>query len=138
MSNEIQGAIDNPTGIERRRPFWSSSLAALKYAGAIPRDRLRKADKISQVLVFCCGLFSLAFIVCTAFIWNSLPMLGLDLVIVAVTLFFIMQRLGILITLSPRQAALVWDMFVAIFVLGVLVCANALALIYYMTHIAAR
>ena len=120
--------------LRRRRPAWASSYTALKYISALPRENFRKSDKITDVLVLVCVLFAAMLIFFPPNLLKSPIILLADFAFVAIIISFIMKRLGILITLSQRQAVLVWDIVVGSLLLGVLLTFNMMLFILYMTR----
>ncbi len=110
----------------QRRSMLKGTCAFLQYIGSLPRKEYRKGDKVSDLLVLVCLLFAVMLITLPSALVRP-PVVALaDLVFLAVIVFFIMSRMGILITLSERQAILVWDIIVGALLLGMLLSFNAM------------
>jgi len=130
-----QNSAGKNPNFKNRRSALDSSYTALKYVSGLPRDKFRKSDRVTDIIIFVCLLFAAVLIFVPTSILRPPLLLSLDIIILMTTIFFIAKRLGILITLSERQAVLVWDIVVATLVLGILLCINALLFINYVTHI---
>jgi hypothetical protein len=120
-------------GIYKRRSPWASSYSALQYVSTLSRKNFRKSDTVSDILVCLCVLCAVVLIFVPPKLLTPPVILGADIIFFAVTFYFVLKRLGILITLSARQAILVWDIVVGSFLLGILLCFNVMLFITYMT-----
>ncbi len=128
----------NAAGFKRRRSALDSSYTALKYVSGLQRKQFRKSDKITDITVCVSLLLATLLIFCPPFLLKPQLIVVLDLLLLGTIITFIMKRLGILITLSERQAVLVWDLLVGSLVLGVLLCLNSLFVINYVSNITTK
>jgi len=119
----------------KRRASWTSSYAAIKYVSSIPRKRFRYSDKVTDILA------GVLILLCTLLIFVPIDLLKLPLTLLCDVLFtltivfYIMNRLGILTTLSERQAVLVWDMVLGAFLLGILAIINLSLFVNFIRQI---
>jgi hypothetical protein len=125
------GSAENLT---EGRSLLDSAYATLQYIGSLPRQQFRKSDKVSDLLVLVCLLFAVMLITLPPQLLKPPVVTLADFVFLAVIVFFILSRLGILVTLTQRQAVLVWDIVIGTFLLGILLCFNAMYFIASMHH----
>jgi hypothetical protein len=116
------------------RSLLDSTYTTLRYIVSLPRQQFRKSDKVSDLLVLVCLLFAVMLITLPPQLLRPPVVTLADFVFLAVIVFFIMSRLGILVTLTQRQTALVWDIVMGVFLLGILLCFNAMYFIASMHH----
>lgn len=113
----------------RRKTIWSASAEAINYIYKLPRGKLRLIDRTSDLLlalaILLIGLLSFA----PAVSWQIPLAVVCDIVCVVAVVAFLASRLGILRTLSDKQAVLVWDIVIGVLVLGVLIAINSLGLV---------
>jgi hypothetical protein len=112
--------------LKKRRSVFASTCTSLKYIGSLPRKQYRQSDRFSDLLVLVCLLCALMLIILPPPLVRPPIVAVADLVFLAAIIFFIMNRIGILITLSERQAVLVWDIVVGSLLLGILLSFNAM------------
>ena len=102
----------------------AKTLTTLAHINSLSRERLREGDKISDFLMGLCilvmGLLSFA----PNGVWQLPLALVCDVVCLGTACWFLVNRLGILSTLTDRQAILVWDIAVGIFIFTILMCIN--------------
>jgi hypothetical protein len=119
----------------RRQSAWASSYDALNYVLGIERTKLRTADKTTDILL---GLAIMSVVLLSfapSETWQVPLAFGCDIVCLAVVLAFMGNRMGILKTLSPKQAVLVWDIIMGALILGVLVAVNSMLFIKTLLHV---
>ncbi len=122
-------------GAENKRSTYKNFLLAIKHvheASISENVKQRFSDYITIGIVIACIaslLMAVSFPVPTAV--RLLPLLFTVLSVV----FYIVNRLGIMISLSPRQALIVWQILVAGFWLGVTSAMLVmLIVIYFFAH----
>ena len=128
--SETADAVENATnsgrpswnGIERRAR-WSSAFQAIEYVNAQSRDRLRESDKKTNALLIA-TLAVVALLFLTPPDYLPYMVLICDLLFGATLLVFILNRLGILGTLSPRQVVLVWDLILGVSLFSIFVVVH--------------
>ena len=102
-----------------RRGGFRNVFSAIKHvneASATESVKQRVSDYITIGLVFVCILSLLLAV--SLDVHAGLKLLPLILTIGAVV-FYIINRLGIIVSLNPRQALIVWQILIAAFWLGV-------------------
>ncbi|HEY9790345.1 MAG TPA: hypothetical protein V6D22_08100 [Candidatus Obscuribacterales bacterium] len=103
-----------------RRGGFRNVFSALKYvndASATESVKQRISDYVTIGLVVMC-IFSLVAAVALPGVSFGLKLLPLVFTIGAVV-FYIINRLGIIVSLNSRQALIVWQILIAAFWLGV-------------------
>ncbi len=119
---------------DRRKSPWSTSMTNIDRLTKLSREGLRQRDKISDFLM---GL-SILIMACLTFVpyysWQ-VPMAGLcDLICLATIVWFMVNRLGILSTLTDRQAILIGDIALGIFILATLIFINFVLVFKALQH----
>jgi len=76
--------------------------------------RLRASDKLSAWLVPCTSAGLMAAVLCAG--WARM---AISIICLASLLYFILGRIGIVRTMSERQATLVWHILLGTFLLGI-------------------
>lgn len=118
----------NNEGIKARRPGWKSSLATFKYIISLKKSgegKLRRSDHISSLILL---FSSLATILCL--LLHSLSGLGFylmvicDIILGSALLVYVTSRLGIITTLTPRQAMLTWQLLKGFVFIGIFIAVN--------------
>lgn len=122
-------AIDNQQqqGISQRRSRWLSSWAALKYINSLYKTdevKVRESDKTTNLLLSLAILGIAVLIFCPIALARGPLALVCDLLFAATVISYIANRLGILSTLSPRQAVLVWEVCIGMAIFAVLIAVN--------------
>jgi hypothetical protein len=135
LDENAESVSDSAEGLSRRRSLLTSTYSSLQYICSLPRKQFRSSDKVSDLLVLVCLLFAVILILLPSSLLQPTIVILADGVFLAVIVFFIMSRLGILITLSERQAVLVWDIVVGSLLLGILLSFNATYVIAYFHRI---
>ena len=120
--------------LQRRNSAWVNAVQSLHYIGSLERNHHRKSDKISDVLVLICLMFALMLITLPSSLVGPTVVAAADTVFFAAVLFFIINRMGILLTLTQRQAVLVSDIIVGALLLGMLLSFNAMYFIACTHH----
>lgn len=117
-SVETPGADDGDNFPPRRGGFRNvfSAIRHVNEASATESVKQRVSDYITIGLVVVC-IFSLVLAVALP-VAPGLKLLPLILTIGAV-IFYIINRLGIIVSLNSRQALIVWQILIAAFWLGV-------------------
>ncbi len=132
--SEVAGdsGADKTAGENRRKSAWATSYEAINYVCGLPRAKLRVADMTSDMLL----ALAILVIVVLSFTpqagWQIPVAFICDAVCIVAVVLFLGYRLGILRTLSEKQAVLVWDVVTGAFVLGVLVALNSLVLFKFI------
>ncbi len=122
---------DNPKlepGMSQRRGNWTTTLAAISYINSFGKNsefKTRQSDRLTSLTLY---LTSIAMIICLVFHKLSgfsfqLTVLC-DLILGISLIFYVSHRLGILTTLPPRQAALVWQLLKAFVFIGIFITVN--------------
>lgn len=115
------------TLVQRSSPL-ASSWAALQYVGSISRDnyvRLRVSDRLTSVALLLASILAVLSIVFHPLEKMRLPLAIICDALVGVMIFlYLMNRLGILIVLSPREALLTWQLIVVACVFGIFLTLN--------------
>ena len=118
--SEIQPSptLEPPAIGNRRRPALAASWSAINYVSRLSRAKLRQRDKSTDALVaiVVVSLIILSFAPVT--VWQLPIALGCAAICVITALWYLANRLGILSTLPERQAILVWDIAIGMFILG--------------------
>ncbi|PWT94906.1 MAG: hypothetical protein C5B53_12190 [Candidatus Melainabacteria bacterium] len=125
-------ASDHPN---RRQSTWAACYEALNYVLGIERSKLRTADKTTDILL---GLAILSIVLLSfapSEAWQVPLAFGCDVICLIVVLSFLGNRMGILRTLSQKQAVLVWDIVMGALILGVLVAVNSMLFIRTLLHV---
>jgi hypothetical protein len=118
----------------RRQSVWAASYEALNYVLGIERSKLRTADKTTDILL---GLAILSIVLLSfapSEAWQVPLAFGCDILCLVIVLSFLGNRMGILRTLSQKQAVLVWDIVMGALILGVLVAVNSMLFIRTLLH----
>jgi hypothetical protein len=135
--NSPTGAVPNPKsgGAVTKRSTFKNFLLALKHvneASVSENVKQRFSDYVTIGIVILCILsllMAVSFPVPTAI--RLLPLLFT----VFAVIFYIVNRVGIMISLTPRQALIVWQILVAGFWLGVTSAMLVmLVVIYFFAH----
>ncbi len=118
----------------KRRSIWVSSCESLAYLSGLSRKALRQRDRVSDILL---GLIIMLMIPVSLAPWqkNGLLLAVLcDFACLAMVIWFVANRLGILGTLTDKQAVLIWDIALGIFILGILFCINVALIFEFILH----
>jgi hypothetical protein len=114
--------------IIKRRSRLQSSWAALRYIQGISRDnyvRLRVSDRLTSVALLLAAILAILSLVFHPLEHIRLPLAFLcDGLVGAMLVLYLLNRFGILIVLSPRQALLTWQMIVVSCVVGIFLTVN--------------
>jgi hypothetical protein len=127
---------DQLGGINQRRSRWETSLEAFKLVQSVAGDegvRVRDSDKVTSialVIATICLLLS-PWINPLGKIRTNLLFLC-DVLAGAVLIFYIMNRFGIINTLSRRQALLTWQLILAGLYLGAYLTINLAVIIGFV------
>jgi hypothetical protein len=116
------------TGKELRRPRVISSIAAFQYISGLSKDedvRIRDSDRTTGLLLF----LSAALTVTTLFLpqladHRLLFVIGCDFLVGIMLALYMFNRFGILSTLKPRHALLVWQLIMAAAFIGMFIAVN--------------
>ncbi|MBI2809371.1 MAG: hypothetical protein HYX67_00875 [Candidatus Melainabacteria bacterium] len=132
------GPSDPGSCLERHDwPFrLKSAFHAISYLSRMPRAHFREPDKGTELFLVG-ALVVVAVLLFTPANYLNSMILFCDVLFGTTLLMFITHRFGIINTLSPKQAALVWDLIVSIslFVLFVVVHLTA---VYFILRGAAK
>lgn len=112
----------------KRRSRLKSSWAALQYVGSISKDnyvRLRVSDRATSVALLLASILAVVSVVFQPLARIRLPLAFLcDALVGIMILLYLLNRLGILIVLSPREALLTWQLIVVSCVFGIFLTVN--------------
>jgi hypothetical protein len=112
----------------KRRSRLSTSWAALQYVGSISRDnyvRLRVSDRLTSVSLLLATILALISLVFHPLARIRLPLAFIcDALVGVMILLYLLNRLGILVILSPREALLTWQLIVVSCVFGIFLTVN--------------
>jgi hypothetical protein len=115
------------TLVERSSPL-ASSWAALQYVSSISRDnyvRLRVSDRVTSVALLLASIMAVLSVVFHPLARIRLPLaITCDFLVGVMILLYLINRLGILIVLSPREALLTWQLIVVACVFGIFITVN--------------
>lgn len=113
-------------GLIRRRSPWAGTYESIKYISGLSRSKFRSSDKITEVLA-AVSLLGLGLLIFMPSTFLRLPLaLFCDTIFSICVIFFITNRLGIMTSLSERQAILVWDVILVSLLLGALIAVNVM------------
>ncbi len=112
-----------------RRPIWIGTYLAIKHIASLPRKNFRTSDRVSDILVLSCLVCALLLIFIPSTLLKLPVVLVIDTVFITVVLYFVMKRMGIILTLPDRQAVLVGDIIVGALLLGMLISINVILFI---------
>ncbi|MBS1956490.1 MAG: hypothetical protein JST89_20045 [Cyanobacteria bacterium SZAS-4] len=150
MSEDPQESKTDSTGIENVAPTakpgsadaesclerhdWTfrlrSAYHAITYLSRVPRSHFREPDKGTELLLIG-ALVVVAGLLFTPAHFLPWMIFFCDLLFGTTLLMFISHRFGIMNTLSPKQAALIWDLMVSISLFVVFIVVH-LAFVYFI------
>lgn len=130
-SANTEASGNSPVERKERRSPWVSTWAALMYINGIPKGRVRTSDKTTAIflglsiilvgsVMFVPAAFSASAGILTDFI------LGMTIV------SFFINRFGIITTLQERQAVLIWDLMLSMFLAGLYFSINLYIIVMIM------
>lgn len=127
-ATEISFAEAEKDDISKRRSPWQSSAAAWRYvqdAASTDTIQLRTSDRVTILaLLFCVILLVLPFCF-SPLSGMRLPTIILsDIVLAICAVLFLIYRLGILCSLTPRQALVCWQLMLGCVFWGIFLCIN--------------
>lgn len=115
-------------GIGQRRSPWESSLAALRYIGSISRDdelRVRDSDRATSIFLLLSSILTVLSLLLKPLAAYRLPfVLVCDVLVGAMLVFYVINRFGIINTLTPRQALLTWQLMMGSAFIGIFMTIN--------------
>ncbi|MDQ5968046.1 MAG: hypothetical protein QG625_4203 [Cyanobacteriota bacterium erpe_2018_sw_39hr_WHONDRS-SW48-000098_B_bin.30] len=118
---------DGGDTLKRLSP-WQSSGAALGYVLESSRTdaiQLRTSDRITIIALLVCCILEVLSLSYTPLTGMRLPIIIFcDVVLGVSTVLFLIYRLGILRSLSPRQALVCWQLMMGCVFFGVFLCIN--------------
>jgi len=126
------GSFAEETCFERHDwPFrLKSACHAITYLSRVPRSHFREPDKGTEIFLLGALAVVAVLLFTPAHFLNSM-ILFCDVLFGTTLLMFITHRFGIMNTLNPKQAALVWDLIVSISLFVVFVVVH-LAVVYFI------
>lgn len=114
--------------IVKRRSRWQSSLAAIRYIDGISKDnevKLRDTDRATSLALLVVCIFACLSMFLPQLSAHRVPLVGAADVLLGCTLLtHVANRLGIVTTLTPRQAVLVWQLMMGASLIGVFMAIN--------------
>jgi len=140
MSEEVGksagGSQDQAKGARSpngRRSRWQSSLAAINYLSSISKNeelKVRVSDRVTGIALMMTSIITVLCLVLRPASPLRLAIMVLCDFFLAITLaFYIINRLGILTTLAPRQAILILQLLKAFTFIGVFLTINLAILV---------
>ncbi len=131
-ADEVTGSADtvkmSADQIIKRRSRWQSSLAALRYIDGITKDhevKLRDTDRATSLALLVVCVFACISMFVPQLSSHRIPLVGAADVLLGLTLLtHVANRFGILTTLTPRQAVLVWQLMMGSSLIGVFMAIN--------------
>jgi hypothetical protein len=114
--------------IIKRRSRWQSSLAALRYIDTISKDnevQLRDTDRATSLALLVVCVVAFVSLLIPQLEPHRLPLvLSADVLVGVGLMMYVSNRFGIVTTLTPRQAILVWQLMLGASLLGIFLCLN--------------
>ncbi|HNG76434.1 MAG TPA: hypothetical protein PLY72_18310, partial [Candidatus Obscuribacter sp.] len=114
--------------IAKRRSPWESSAAAFDYVQKSSRTdaiQLRTSDRVTIIALLLCCILEVLSLSYTPFAGMRLPVVLIcDVVLGVSTVLFLVYRLGILCSLTPRQAIVCWQLMMGCVFFGIFLCIN--------------
>lgn len=114
--------------IAKRRSPWQSSAAAFEYVQKSSRTdaiQLRTSDRVTIIALLLCCILEVLSLSYTPFAGMRLPVVLIcDVVLGVSTVLFLIYRLGILCSLTPRQAIVCWQLMMGCIFFGIFLCIN--------------
>jgi hypothetical protein len=115
-------------GVSHRRSRFLTSLTAFQYISSLSKDddvRIRDSDRITSL----CLLLAVVFTGVTLFLpqlaaHRFICVLGCDGLVGVMLLLYVVNRFGILNTLKPRHALLVWQLIMGAAFIGMFIAIN--------------
>ncbi len=130
-SQSIQSTDDNPKSSDppfKRRSRWKSSLDALGYMYELsqkPELKIRESDRVTGVALLIATPSAILCLVLHKLSGVSLQIMLLsDFFLGVALIIYVMNRLGILTALPPRQALLTWQLIQAFTYVGIFIAVN--------------
>ncbi|MBX9942022.1 MAG: hypothetical protein K2Y32_22345 [Candidatus Obscuribacterales bacterium] len=112
----------------KRRSPWQAAAAALQYVQESTRTdsiQLRTSDRVTIIALLVCCILEVLSLSYTPFAGMRLPIVIVcDVVLGVCTILFLVYRLGILCSLSPRQALVCWQLMMGCVFFGIFLCIN--------------
>ncbi len=112
----------------KRRSPWQAAGAALQYVQESTRTdsiQLRTSDRVTIIALLVCCILEVLSLSYTPFAGMRLPVVIVcDVVLGVCTILFLVYRLGILCSLSPRQALVCWQLMMGCVFFGIFLCIN--------------
>lgn len=112
----------------KRLSPWQSSSAAIGYVLESSRTdtiQLRTSDRVTIIALLLCCILEVLSLSYTPMSNLRLPIIIFcDVVLGVTTVLFLVYRLGILRSLSPRQALVCWQLMMGCVFFGVFLCIN--------------
>ncbi len=122
------GEVVTGGGFAQRRSRWQSSFAALKYVTALANDneiKIRDTDRATSIALLIVSILTVLSLIVRPFAPYSINLLAVvDLLAGASLSFYLANRFGILTTLPPRQALLIWQLVLGSIFIGMFVAIN--------------
>ncbi len=125
--------IDSHLGAQQWRSRWLNSWHAINYLSRLPRKQLSNPHKGTERFLVV-ALVVVAVLMYTPAQYVTWTIVFCDLLFGSTLLMFIAHRFGILSTLSPEQAAIVWDLIVSISLFVVFVVVHLTAAYFMLRY----
>ena len=114
--------------ISKRRSPWESSAAAWRYVQDAARTdniQLRTSDRVTIIALLVCCILEVLSISYAPLSGMRLPIvICCDVVLGICSVLFLIYRMGILCSLSPRQALVCWQLMMGCVFWGIFLCIN--------------
>jgi hypothetical protein len=133
LVDDVERRMDEAGGRSKRRSRWNSSLSAIQYVSKLSRDddvRIRDSDRATGIFLGVSTALTFLSLIVPGLAPHRLAFVLVCDVLVGVMLaLFVANRFGILSTLKPRQALLVWQLIMGGAFLGIFITINVAILI---------
>ena len=135
-------ASEQVSGRIQRRPVLETFFSSLAYINKLVVNddvSVRDSDKATSYFLLICSLATVVALVTPMLAPQRLPLLLVcDVLVGAMIFMYIAHRLGIITTLTDRQAFLSWQLMQGTFFFGIFITINIalfLGLILTSTHV---
>lgn len=127
-------------GAAQRRPPHVSAMEAVQYIDSLRAGEsewpVRSSDRLTNVLLGCA-----IFAVLIPFFFPALPtvlLVGCDILFGVMLWIYLVSRFGLMRTLPPKQAILIWELLVGATILGAFITVNIQALMAFVRNMFAH
>jgi len=116
MSDGEAESIEQPVKVQRLGFLENISESAKHVSKSVDSQgkTLRQSDHLTALLVP-----ATSFALLAAVLAGGWARLIVSIIAMAALLFYVLSRIGIMRTLNERQAALIWHIFLGLFLMGI-------------------